>query len=267
MKRYFALTVLLSSICAAQNMPSATAPIYDSFKGPFLNSSKWLTLPTCTTTPFSDTTASVNPLDCARDIQSNKLHLMVKAYGDTLSDVGRQLGPSELFFVNPNAINGITATLGVKRAEAVACPANPTPFSSMAQTIFGGNFFNPGTGDPRDDVAAILLVTRDPTIPVLLVQALVYSPNAFYGFSSLGTISFEQSLTGTLQWDQPNHQFIFEASGPNLSSTATISYSVSDTTPAAAPLKLIGARAFAPNCTTLQGTSDIEAFYDNVRVN
>lgn len=268
MKRYFAITILLSMICAAQNLPSATGQLYDAFKGQFLDNSKWLTLPTCSATPFVDTTASINLLDCAREIQSNKLHLMVKAYGNTLSDVGRQFGPSELFFVNPNAINSITTALRVKQADAIACPANPTPFSSMGQTIFGGNYFNPGTGDPRDDVAAVLIVEHDPPTPrgVLLVSALVFSPNAFYGFSSLGTIRFQQLLTATVQWDQLNHQFIFQASGPNLNSTATITYSVSDTMPAAAPVKLLGARAFAPNCTTLQGTADIEVLFDNVRV-
>jgi len=224
MKRYFAIAVLLSAICAAQDLPSATDRLYDRFKGPFLDSSKWLTMPTCSATQFVDTTASINLLDRAREIQSNKLKLMVRAYGNTLTDVARQFGPSELYFVNPNAINSITTTLRVKGAEAIACPSNSTPFSSMGQTIFGGNYFNPGTGDPGDDVAAIIIVEHDPPTPpgVLAVSALVYSPNAFYGFSNLGTIRFEQLLTAIVQWDQPNHQFIFRATGPSLSSSATI---------------------------------------------
>ena len=269
MKRYFAISVFLSAICAAQNLPSATYEIYDQFKGQFLNSSKWLTLPTCSATPFVDTTASINLLDCVREIQSNKLRLMVKAYGNALSDSGRQFGPSELFFVNPNAINSITTTLRVKRANAVACPANATPFSSIAQTIVGGNYFNPGSGNSSDDVAAIVIVEHDPpTAPGgLVLSALVFSPNAFYGFANLGTAKFEQPLTATVQWDQANHQFVFRVNGPNLSSTATLPYSVPDTMPAAAPLKLLGARAFAPNCTTVKGTADMDVLFDEVRVN
>jgi len=267
MKRYFAIAALLSAICVAQNLP--TGQVYDGFKGPYLDNSKWLALPTCSTTPFVDTTASINLLDCARDIQSNKLHLMVKAYGNALSDVGRQFGPSELFFVNPNAISGITATFRVPRAAAIACPANNTPFASMGQTILGGTYFNPGTGDPRDDVAAIIIVEHDPPTPpgVLLVSALVYSANAFYGFSSLGTARFQQALTASVHWDQVNHQFIFHVTGPNLRSDATIGYSATDTMPAAGPVKLLGARAFAPNCTTGQGTADIEVLFDKVSAN
>ena len=269
MNRYLLIVILLSGICAAQTLPSAASEVYDQFKGPFLDSSKWLTTPTCSATQFVDTTASINLLDCAREIQSNKLRLMVRAYGNGLSDAGRQFGPSELFFVNPNAINSISATLRVKGAEAVACPSNSTPFSSMGQAIFGGNYFNPGTGDPRDDVAAVLIVEHDPPTPpgVLLLSALVFSPNAFYGFSSLGTIRFEQALTGTVLWDQPNHQFVFNVIGPNLNSTVAIGYAVSDTMPAAAPIKLLGARAFAPNCTSQQGSADMEVLFDNVRVN
>jgi len=141
--------------------------------------------------------------------------------------------------------------------------------SSISQTIFGGNYFNSGTGNPGDDVAAVIIVEHDPPTPrgVLLVSALVFSPNTFYGFSSLGTIRFEQLLTATVQWDQPNHQFIFHANGPSLNSDAFISYAAPDTMPAAVPIKLLAARAFAPNCTTRQTTADIEVLFDNVRVN
>jgi hypothetical protein len=269
MKRYFASAVLLSVLCAAQSLPLAADRVYDRFNGPFLNSSKWLAIPTCSATPFVDTTASVSLLDCARDIQNNKLHLMVRALGNELSDVGRQFGPSELFFVNPNAINAISTNLRVKQSAAIACPSNSTRFSSLGQAIVGGNYFNPGTGNPSDDVAAVLIVEHDPTTPagVLVVSALVFSPNAFYGFASLGTIRFEQLLTGTVQWDQPNHQFIFHAVGPNLNSTAIVDYAVSDAMQAAAPVKLLGARAFAPNCTTRQGKADIEVLFDSVLVN
>lgn len=98
------------------------------------------------------------------------------------------------------------------------------------------------------------------------MSALVFSLNAFYGFSSLGTVRLEQPLTATVQWDQLNHQFVFHVTGPNLDSASTISYSVPDTMPAAVPAKLLGARAFAANCTGRQATSDIEVLFDNVRV-
>ncbi len=118
MKRYLVIVSLLSAVCVAQSQPSATDHVYDQFKGQFLNGDKWLTTPTCSATVFVDTTASLSLLDCAREIQNNQLRLMVKAYGNRLSDAGRQFGPSELYFANPNAINSITTSLRVKRAEA-----------------------------------------------------------------------------------------------------------------------------------------------------
>ena len=88
---------------------------------------------------------------------------MVKAHGNTVSDVGRQFGPSELYFVNPNAVKSISTLFRVKRVDAVACPTNNT--DSFGQMIFGGNYFNPGTGNPLDDVAAIIIVQHSAASP------------------------------------------------------------------------------------------------------
>jgi len=267
MKRCFAITILLCGICAAQNLTSVQ--IYDQFTGRFLDSSKWLTTPTCSATVFLDTDASLNLPDCAREIQGNKLRLMVKTYGNRLSDVGRQFGPAELYFINPNAINTITTTLTVKRADAVACPTNTAQYSSISQTIFGGNYFNAGTGDTRDDVVALIIVEHDPPTPAgeLLVTALVFSPNAFFGVASLGTVGFEESLTATVKWDQANHQFTFRAESSGLTSTANIPYSAPDTNPATTPVKLLAARGFAPNCTSRQAAASMDVLFDNVRIN
>ena len=238
---------------------------YDVFNGPFLDPSKWLAVPTCSATPFVDTTASVNVLDCAREVQNNQLRLFVKAYGDPSSDQGRQFGPSELYFINPNAVKSLTATLTIRNIDAVACPSNSTP--SFGQAIFGGNYFNPGTGNSRDDVAAVMIVQPFSPGTGLGVFALVFSPNAFYGFATLGAIKLNEPLTGNVQWDQPNHRFVFSVLGPNLNSTKTISYSATDTMPAAAPMKLLAGRAFVPNCTTLQTSAGVEVLFQSVAIN
>jgi hypothetical protein len=262
-----ALMVLLSALCAAQNLPSSGGRPYDHFEGPFLDASKWLTTPTCSATPFVDTAASVNLLDCAREIQDDNLRLMVKAYGNSVSDAGRQFGPSELYFVNPNAVKSISTLFRVKRVDAVACPTNNT--DSFGQMIFGGNYFNPGTGNPQDDVAAIIIVQHSAASSSgqLGVYALVFSPNAFYGFSVLGTANFGDLLAGNVQWDKANHRFVFSVIGPQLNASSTISYTASDTMSAAAPLKLLGARAFVPNCTTTQTSANIEILFKKVTIN
>lgn len=260
-----ALGFYFKTTLAAAELDSNNGPLYDDFHSPFLNPSKWLAVPTCSATAFVDTTASVNLLDCAREIQNNRLRLFVKAYGNRSSDQGRQFGPSELYFANPNAVTSLSTTLTVTNVSAIGCSSNST--ESFGQAIFGGNYFNPGTGDPKDDVAAIIIVQHGSSGPGLGVFALVFSPNAFYGFSVLGTTTFNEPLTGKVQWDQLNHRFLFKIAGENLHSSSTIPYSVPDTTPAAAPMKLLGARAFVPNCTTRQATADIEVLFDNVAIN
>ncbi len=264
-KKALGIFFLVSSLCVAQDLPPVAGQLYDDFRGPFLDASKWLTVPTCSATQFVDTTASINLLDCAREVQNNQLRLFVKAYGNSNSDQGRQFGPSELYFANPNAVKSIVTTLSVKAVNAIGCPSNS--IESFGQAIFGGNYFNPGTGDPKDDVAAIIIVQHGSSGPDVGVFALVFSPNAFYGFSILGTIEFNEPLTGKVQWDQPNHQFIFSAAGPGLNSTTTIRYAVSDSMAAAAPMKLLGGRAFVPNCTTRQTTADMEVLFQNVAIN
>lgn len=266
-KSMLAIAFLLSAVGLAQNQQIAAGPVYDNFKGSFLDASKWLAVPTCSASVFVNTTDSVNPLDCAREIQDHNLRLLVKAYGKMDSDVGRQFGPSELYFANPNAVTSITTSLTVERVDAVACPSNTT--DSFGQAIFGGNYFNPGTGDPKDDVAAIIIVQHSASSPdrVLGVYALVFSPNAFYGFLTLGAIDFDERLAAKVQWDQPNHRFLFSASGEGIRSTGTIPYNASDGMPPAAPMKLLAGRAFVPNCTTQQTAAYIEVLFDNVMTN
>lgn len=260
----FLIVLFFALSSAAQN---TSFPYYDTFARPWLNPAKWLTLPTCSGTIFLDTTASVNALDCAREIQNNKLHLMVKAYGLPASDEGRQFGPAELFFANPNAVNSISANLQVRKMEAVACSSNST--RSLAQVILGGNYFNQGSDDPTDDVAALIIIEHDPTDPArsMRYSALVFSPHVFYGFTPLGSIIFQEQVTATIRWDKGNHAFFFSVASDTLNASTTIAYSGSDNLQPSVPAKLLAARAFVADCTTRTTWADADVVFSNVSVN
>ncbi len=121
-KLMFGLLLLLPVLCLAQQ--SGSIQLYDNFNSPWIVPTKWAAVPTCSATQFLDTTASLNLVDCIRAIQSNQLHLMVKAYGHVDSDPDRQFGPAELYFANPNAIQTISATFRIAHSVPTACPSN-----------------------------------------------------------------------------------------------------------------------------------------------
>ena len=75
----------------------------------------------------------------------------------------------------------------------------------------------------------------------------------------------EQVIVGLL-WDQPNHRFVAELDRPKQGTKVVqyMPYTISDTTPPAAPFKSLSANVFPPNC---QGTSiptDLDVMFDNV---
>ncbi|GEM_PF-5195364 len=118
--------LLLPVFSFAQQQTLSNWQLCDTFAAKFLDPAKWALIPTCSATQFLDTNASFNLLDCARQIQSGELRLMVKAYGHSDTDTDRQFGPSELYFSNPNAIHGISLSFLIAHVEPVGCPTNPT---------------------------------------------------------------------------------------------------------------------------------------------
>ena len=224
-------------------------------------------LATCSATHFLDTTASLNLVDCVRAIQGNKLRLTVKAYGRTDSDTDRQFGPSEIYFANPNAIQTISAKLRITHTESTACPTNDT--ASFGQILVGGNFFNTGTGDPKDDVSAIVLAQHFATDPegVAEAGAAVFSQNAGFGWVDLGTAKIGEVLNVAVGWNQLGHFFTFRLAGLSGIRAGQVSYGVSDVTAPVAAMKLLAARAFVPNCTSKLTSADMDVQFDDIYTN
>jgi len=255
-----AMILCLSLPALAQRAPSSLVP-YDNFNRQFLDPNKWQVSSPCFTWTV---------LECVREIQNGQLRLAVRGYGATNSNTGNQYGESELHFNNPSRIKSIATQLTIRRTTAANCPAS-TEFNSGTQAILQGNFFNSGSGNPADDVQALLFFNHLPTDPqgTLTVVALLNWQGQFFGGGELGTVNVGQRISAKLIWNQTNHQFVASwtdmASG--VLSQIPMAYAISDTTTAAAPDKLLGVRVFTPNCIgTSMLVDDIETTFDNVMV-
>ncbi len=264
-KFVIALVLLVPVLCVAQQ--SASIQLYDNFSTRWIDPTKWAAVPTCSATPFLDTTASLNLFDCIRAVQAGQLRLMVKAYGHVDSDTDRQFGPSELYFANPNAIQTISTTFRIAHTAPTTCTSNS--MASFGQVLIGGNFFNTGTGDPKDDVSVILIMEHSAFDPkgVALTGAGVYSQNAFYGWVDLGKRSIGETISAAISWNPTGHFFAFRMAGASGIRQGQVNYTVSDVVPPVAPMKLLGARAFAQNCSTQLSSADMDVYFDNVYTN
>jgi hypothetical protein len=194
----------------------------------------------------------------------------VRNYGSTSSNNGNQYGPSELHFINPAPIKTIAAHLTVRRTSGQSCPAN-LGVTSGAHAILTGTFFNSGSGNPNDDVQALLIFNHLATDPegFLSASAFMHWQGQFFGFVGLGPLKVGQRIAAQLAWDQPHAQFV--ASWTDLvtgrTTSASLPYTMLDTTPAAAPDKLIGVRTFAPNCIGPNMlVADMEATFGDVMI-
>lgn len=253
----FVLFVSLSHVLYAQQ-PSPNLVLYDNFDEKFLNPSKWSLYGACFTWSV---------LECVREIQDDKLRLAVRSYGATNSNQGNGYGPSELHFTNPTPIKTIAASLTVRQASGTGCPANTA--NSGGHAILQGNFFNSGTGNPNDDVQALLFFNHLATDPQgeLFAVALMHWQGQFFGGVGLGGLSVGQKIVAQLSWDQPHSQFVASWTDVLTGKTtqASLPYTMLDTTPPAAPDKLIGVRTFPPNCVGTQMTfADLDATFDKV---
>lgn len=108
--------------------------------------------------------------------------------------------------------------------------------------------------------------------PAGLVEATVFqctdagcSTTISLGFKGLGPINVGQTAKLLLQWDQVNHQFIFQRDDePEM----VIAYTVPDTFPPSNPIKTLRASPGVANCTAEpRPVSFIDASFDNVLVN
>ncbi|MGZ3535341.1 MAG: hypothetical protein ACXU9K_08945 [Thermodesulfobacteriota bacterium] len=243
--------------------------LYDGFSSKIIDETKWYGSQTLAT--------GVNIVDQVLQISSGKLHMLGRFYGNMSSDTGASRGFYKLQFANPATITAMEATVQVKQIEADACPNNTTPTTASAS--LQGSFFNAGTPTPGsevDDVLALIFIERtsDSTDQAGILQVVgavsqctdsTCATFTVLSSQTLGTIKVGKKTTLSIQWDQPNHQFIFQF---GKLAPVLLTYGVSDTSPPGVNFKDLRLRNYIANCTT--GTrlvSFVEAYFDNVFVN
>jgi hypothetical protein len=263
MKRNVVFGFLLFTVmsCAAQNTASTQGlRLYDDFNHRFLDPSKWSTMNACFT---------FNGLEqeCVREIQYGQLRLAHRNYGNRDADTGFQFGAANVFFAHPSRIKSITAEMTVVQTAESPCLANPE-FGAQAQ--IDATFFNTGSGNPNDDVAGHLAFGHNSstTAGQTFVFGQISQGNNYFSYTPLGNVPFGTPVTATLMWDQPNHQFLVSWTNlvTNVTTAATMPYSLADTKPATNPSKDLSVNTFPANCTAKPAWAFMEATFDNVYI-
>ena len=271
MKRFVILvSVLLASLASAaweqQTTANATPlnnkPVYyDTFNQKWLDPAKWLVGwgPECGLS-----------LECVREIQNNKLRLAVREFGATDSDYGSPWSNVDLYFVNPNAINSITADATLRRFDAAGCSATNDAGYTHAFVGINGSYFNTGSGEYADDVTDGVVITVNLGDPTSMDLSNWMAGSGLGVSTHLGTYPIGTPLTETIAWDKANHQFISvvkvkDAPSPGI--PVVIPYNVPDTAQPAYPLRSFNVNAGPSNCTSAQTFAYVEAFFENVQIN
>jgi hypothetical protein len=200
------------------------------------------------------------------------------SYGRTDSNSGRSGTAESLRVTNPVPITTWQADVTVKSVEVVGCAANPTSTYSKAQ-LFGG-FFNdgtsPGPGDRTGDIFAIIAASMD-TITGDRIEAFfnrctnANCTTVIAGGSHVFSTKWTKGVANTLsiQWDQPNHRFIFTVNpGPNQEQVA-LPYTFPDTNPPVLNFKDLDVANGPASCMgpSLRTSATMKALFDNVMVN
>jgi hypothetical protein len=245
--------------------------LYDNFNSKRINPAKW------------DGTQNFDPdlREASRELEPrfddgghHRLRLMHRAYSSVADDNGSSGGLWGLSFPNPGAVTAVAFAVAVNEIAVTSCSSNPGIGVTAAE--FRGNFFNTQSSPTSSigDVLADVNVGRSVTDTGhgLTVAGFVNEcADQFCGaqtnlaYQVLGEVNEGTTNILYLQWDRPNHQFIFRL---NNESPVYEPYSVADSTPPFFDQKSIDlARVVAHCSTTPRPFALLDADFDNVYVN
>ena len=250
---------------------SAQLVLYDNFSKRTIDPAKWTGLQNFDP-DLRETIRELTPTPWNDD--DNRLHLGQRAYSAVADDNGGSGGLWGLAFPNPAAITAISFTVAVNKVNATACSTNSVSSGSAAE--FRGNFFNvqssptSSIGDVLADIG-ISKFSTDTSTSLTVAGFVNECADQFCGsqtnlaYQVLGNVSLGSTNTLSLQWDQPNHRFIFRL---NNGTPVFAPYSASDNNPPFNPQKGIDLARGVPHCTsTPRPSAFIDAYFDNVYVN
>lgn len=142
--------------------------------------------------------------------------------------------------------------------------------SLAPQAMITAFFFNSGSGNSSDNVAAIL--TFAPPSPdnlrTLFITAFFGWQGSYFGQVTLGSVPIGTPVRATVRWDQSSHKFVFSVL--NLTThqffTSDVPYDMPDITVPSGDWKGLYVQAFPSNCINEQTWQSMEATFDNVMV-
>ncbi|SRR5579871_208634 len=271
-KHSVALALILICIALATTRSEAQSTLYDNFNGKYIDPSKWLGLEQSYVTSTRESVRALTPTP--RVSGDKRLQLRQRGYSVITDNTGTSNDSIGLQFADPGNITSVSFTEVAETEQAVGCSGNPAAAGVVAG--FEGSFFNPSNvnNQAAGDVKANIVIDQSSsnTGKSLYAYADYYqcldagcsSQNSLFS-QALGTVAPGSTNTLTLQWNQSNHQFIFQLNNnPPVAST----YTISDSFPPGYPLKYLYAGYFLPNCTTTpRPYALVDAYFDDVFVN
>ena len=265
----------LGAICAVSfvmiGASSAQTTPYDSFNSSSIDPKKW-----------NGEGGDPWLFDSTREIATVKgnrsdgrLHLAARTYAPLVDDNGGQGGVWGLAFANPASITAVGFTLNVNNATVTACASNPD-LEAVNSAEFRGRFFNTEAnptsqfGDVELTIGPQRLPNDDQKGPLQVVAFYQHCDDSSCGARSMldykfiGAIEPGSDNTLSVQWDKPNHRFVYTLNGNQTIST----YSVSDTSLPYANFKGIDVARVVPDCKGGKRPSSLmDASFDDVLVN
>lgn len=222
---------------------SAQMVLYDDFHAGVIDPAKWAGVPDDQYT-----------LEVLREItgvpgvpKAKQLHLYERSYSTITDNNGTSASGLGLSFTNPSAVKAVSFNLVINKLGVGACKTNPGTGDVIAQFIGSFCIDSPPTSI-NHDVVADIDVEENLCCGGPRVTARVAETNGtVLGWQVLGTPTLKSANTLFLQWDQPNHQFIFQL---NNDPQVFESYSVSDTSPPFYASKQFNLLSLVPDCTS-----------------
>lgn len=195
-------------ISGGQAQAAAEHPwvLYDTFNGTFIDPGKWLGKETS-----NDGGLMANAV---REIKSNRLHLMMAAYGDNSTDTGEKFPSTRVIFRNATDITGIVVTIKIGKFEVQGCSVNPdvknTARARISMPLFNVHPEERQEGSAVGDIIAQIRIQSRADYPeTLKVYAKVQLckdancdivDDLFN--KELRTVNKDQSVVYSVDWDK-----------------------------------------------------------------
>ena len=258
--------VVLSTVLVAIPLQGQVPPFfgYDGFNETFINPDRWVV----------KQAGGDAGREYVREVRSNRLRLVNRAYGSTNSSTGGPFDGTFLDFPDSivDSITGFKATIRVTEFEATGCSTNA---GGVRAELFG-DFFNtdvPTPGSHFNDVRVSVSILRlsnstDPNDVLRVFSSVHHCHDAScssvtnLGFQDLGIANRGDKVTLVVLWDPGNDQFVFQRDNQP---AVFLPYTVSDTAPPGSKRKGLLVASFPPNCIgPTRPFSFMEAFFDDV---